>query len=140
MGRSPSSIVVERGAVWVGNRHNGTVSRIDPEKNVVVDTIEIASSPAGLAVAGGSLWVTSQAGSAPASEAASGGVARFSAAQDVDTDPAQYADAQISYATCAKLLNYPDAAAPAGTRLVPEVAASLPRVSRDERTYTFTDP
>ena len=138
VGRSPSSIAVERGAVWVGNRHGGTVSQIDPEKNEVVDTIEIASSPAGLAVAAGSLWVTSQTGFGPASEAASGGVARFSAMQDVDTDPAQYPESQISYATCAKLLNYPDAAAPAGTRLVPEVAASLPRVSPDGRTYTFT--
>jgi len=45
---------------------------------------------------------------------------------------------QIEYATCAKLLNYPDKAGAAGTRLVPEVAETLPRVSRDDRTYTFT--
>ena len=138
VGRSPSSIAVEAGSVWVGNRHDGTVSRIDPEKNEVVDTIEIASSPAGLAVAAGSLWLTSQAGVGSALEAASGGVARFSAAEDFETDPARYPDPQINYATCAKLLNYPDAPAPAGTRLVPEVAASLPRVSSDGRTYTFT--
>ena len=138
VGRSPSSIAVEDGSVWVGNRHDGTVSRIDPEKNEVVDTIEIASSPAGLAVAAGSLWVTSQAGVGSALQAASGGVARFSAAEDFETDPARYPDRQINYATCAKLLNYPDAPAPAGTRLVPEVAASLPRVSSDGRTYTFT--
>ena len=43
----------------------------------------------------------------------------------------------ISYATGAKLLNYPDDAGPAGLRLVPEVAASLPRRSADGRTYTF---
>ena len=36
-----------------------------------------------------------------------------------------------------KLLNYPDAPAPAGTRLVPEAAASLPTLSKDGRTYTF---
>jgi peptide/nickel transport system substrate-binding protein len=45
---------------------------------------------------------------------------------------------QIEYATCAKLLNYPDAPAPAGARLVPEVAAGMPTVSPDGRTYTFT--
>ena len=138
VGRSPSSIAVEAGAVWVGNRHGGTVSRIDPEKNEVVDTIPIASSPAGLVVAAGSLWLTSQEGADSAPEAASGDVARLSIAEDVETDPAQYPEPQIAYATCAKLLNYPDEAAPAGTRLVPEVAASLPRVSRDGRTYTFT--
>ena len=40
-------------------------------------------------------------------------------------------------ATCAKLMNFPDKSAPAGTRLIPEVAAGYPRVSRDARTFTF---
>jgi len=40
--------------------------------------------------------------------------------------------------TCAKLVNYPDRPAPVGSTLVPEVAASLPRVSADGRTYAFT--
>lgn len=44
----------------------------------------------------------------------------------------------MEYATCAKLLNYPDKPAPAGSRLVPEVAAGFPRVSRNGKTYTFT--
>ncbi len=44
---------------------------------------------------------------------------------------------QIEYATCAKLMNHPDQAAPAGSRVVPEVAAGLPTVSPDGKTYTF---
>jgi ABC-type transport system substrate-binding protein len=44
---------------------------------------------------------------------------------------------QLLYATCATLLNYPDAAGPKGTRLTPEVAAALPAVSNGGRTYTF---
>ena len=54
-------------------------------------------------------------------------------------DPAQQRprDEQLLYATCAKLLNYPDSAGPAGARLRPEVAAAMPTVSRDGRTYTF---
>ena len=44
---------------------------------------------------------------------------------------------QLEYATCAKLLDYPAVAGYRGTRLVPEVAASLPAVSPDRRTYTF---
>jgi ABC-type oligopeptide transport system substrate-binding subunit len=43
----------------------------------------------------------------------------------------------IEYATCLKLLNYPDRPGPAGVRLVPEAAAAMPAVSRDGRTYTF---
>jgi peptide/nickel transport system substrate-binding protein len=44
---------------------------------------------------------------------------------------------ELEYATCAKLVNYPAAGGYRGTRLVPEVASSLPRISRDRRTYTF---
>jgi peptide/nickel transport system substrate-binding protein len=43
----------------------------------------------------------------------------------------------IEYATCAKLLNYPDRGAPEGARLAPEVAKAMPTVSPDARTYTF---
>src|SRR6185437_13031714 len=44
----------------------------------------------------------------------------------------------LLYATCAKLLNYPDRAGPAGNQLTPEVASALPAVARDGKTYTFT--
>jgi peptide/nickel transport system substrate-binding protein len=43
----------------------------------------------------------------------------------------------IEYATCLKLLNYPDRAGAAGTRLVPDGAAAMPTVSKDGLTYTF---
>jgi DNA-binding SARP family transcriptional activator/ABC-type transport system substrate-binding protein len=41
------------------------------------------------------------------------------------------------YATCARLLNYPDQEGDAGRTLVPEVAKALPEVSDSGRTYTF---
>lgn len=44
---------------------------------------------------------------------------------------------QLEYSTCAKLLDYPPAAGYRGTRLVPEVAESLPAISPDRLTYTF---
>ena len=44
---------------------------------------------------------------------------------------------QVEHATCAPLLGYPDAAPPAGQRLVPEVAEATPSLSGDRRTYTF---
>jgi peptide/nickel transport system substrate-binding protein len=62
--------------------------------------------------------------------------------QDFATlDPAlaQSAEAwELEYATCAKLLNYPPRGGYRGTRLIPEVAGSLPKVSGDRLTYTFT--
>ncbi len=60
---------------------------------------------------------------------------------DVDaTDPAlAYGTTswQLEYATCAKLVNYPDAPYPEGSRLRPEIAAAMPTISPDRRTYTF---
>jgi YVTN family beta-propeller protein len=138
VGDGPSAIAVGANAVWVANSRDGTVSRIDPARNVVVKKIHVGNSPAGIAVAAGSVWVTSQAAPKLARVAARGGVARFDIAEDPVTDPAQYPDRQISYATCVRLLNYPDKPAPEGTRLIPEAARSLPTPSPDGRTYTFT--
>ena len=44
---------------------------------------------------------------------------------------------QLEYATCAKLVNYPDVGGGAGTVVQPEVARALPTVSDDGLTYTF---
>jgi ABC-type transport system substrate-binding protein len=67
-----------------------------------------------------------------------GGVFRVAGAPDA-IDPAITLDAgDALQATCAKLMNYPDRSVPAGTRVVPEVAARYPAVSRNGRTYTFT--
>jgi ABC-type oligopeptide transport system substrate-binding subunit len=65
---------------------------------------------------------------------------------ELDTD-VDYTDPQLSYyvpsweleyATACKLFNYPDKEAPAGGQVVPEVAAGLPVVSKNGKTYTFT--
>ena len=45
--------------------------------------------------------------------------------------------AELLYATCAKLVNYPDRPAPRGSVVQPEAASGMPTVSRDGRTYTF---
>jgi ABC-type transport system substrate-binding protein len=81
-------------------------------------------------------------GEAPASGKVQGGTAHFNLNTDTDfVDPAlayYQISWQFEYATCAKLLNYPDRAGAAGSQIVPEVAASLPTVSPDGKTYTFT--
>ena len=65
-----------------------------------------------------------------AGEARKGGTLRMSAPGDVDSvDPAlAYLPRRgcSSYATCAKLFNYPDAAGAAGTRVVQEVVDRTP--------------
>ncbi len=79
--------------------------------------------------------------SASSGETQKGGTFRYSLDTDIDyVDPAlaYYTISwQIEYATTSMLMNYPDAAAPRGSRLVPEVASGFPKISKDGRTYTF---
>ena len=58
VGDEPTAIAFGAGAVWVANG-DGTVSRIDPETNDVVD-IEVGNRLSGIAVAGETVWVTVQ--------------------------------------------------------------------------------
>jgi len=143
--KRPGGIVAGAGMVWVTGSGDGTVSKIDPRTNEVVETREVGNSPVGVEASNGKLWVTVQ-NSVPVGprEHAStrGGVARVNIESAFDsTDPAlayYWTSWQIEYATCAKLLNYPDRPAPAGSQLVPEVAESLPAVSEHGRRYSFT--
>ncbi|MGZ6563240.1 MAG: BTAD domain-containing putative transcriptional regulator [Solirubrobacteraceae bacterium] len=144
VGHSPGAIAIGGGAVWVANRADGTISRIDPRSNKPAGTIDVGQSPVGLAFARGSLWVSVQPKPPTLSTilAKNGGVAQIDQSPFA-IDPATqsawgYGNFQLEYATCAKLLNYPDKPAPAGWRLQPEIAKSMPTISRDGRTYTFT--
>jgi peptide/nickel transport system substrate-binding protein len=47
---------------------------------------------------------------------------------------------QWEFSTCVKLLNYPDHGGQAGSQIIPEAAATLPKTSKDGRTVTFTVP
>lgn len=78
----------------------------------------------------------------PAPAAPQGGTLRvdISKSDVTSLDPAldyEYLGWGVLWATCAKLVSYPDKPAPLGAQLIPEVAAGLPRVSANGRTYTF---
>jgi YVTN family beta-propeller protein len=63
VGRMPLETLTAFGSVWVPNHHSGSVSRIDPETNAVVATIEIpASDPYALAADEEMVWSTSPNG------------------------------------------------------------------------------
>jgi virginiamycin B lyase len=59
VGRAPSSLAVGSGAVWVSNRGDGTVTRVDPD-TYETESIRVGNSPAGLAAVGNEVWVTVQ--------------------------------------------------------------------------------
>ena len=111
----------------------------------VTKTIEVGGSPQGIVVADGRVWVTRRSGrrSAAARRARQGGTARVDVHGDVDSmDPAlAYTDWLVAASRTRPARSsstIPDKPAPAGSQLVPEVAASLPTRSADGKTYTFT--
>jgi ABC-type transport system substrate-binding protein len=89
--------------------------------------------------AGGTTGATEGTGTPAAQQ---GGTLRINLQDDTDyTDPAlayYQVSWQFEYMTGVTLLNYADAPAPEGARLIPEGAEDLPVVSDDGKTYTFT--
>src|SRR5215210_749124 len=79
---------------------------------------------------------------APSFKAAQGGTLNVDLSTDVDyTDPAlDYLSTgwEIEYATCLKLMNYPDVNGPKGSQLTPEAATGFPKISNGGKTYDFT--
>jgi DNA-binding SARP family transcriptional activator/ABC-type transport system substrate-binding protein len=147
-GAGASDLTYADNALWVSNRGAGTVARVDP----VTDEVRrypVGHAPAGIGERAGLLAVGVAKSAADVTAGLHGRIATIAFGSDSlgSTDPALTAvlsddpepySLQLHYATCAKLLNYPDAPAPTGSRLVPEVAAAAPVVSDRGRTYTFT--
>jgi YVTN family beta-propeller protein len=143
VGNNPTDVVFGFDSVWVANSGDGTVTRVDPTTNKVTATITFSGSPRAITFADGRVWVTVGAPAVSLAASPQGGVLRIDSPIDVDSmDPAlaYYTDLSIQMlgATCAKLLNYPDEPGQAGSQLTAEVAVSLPSVSADRKTYTFT--
>jgi YVTN family beta-propeller protein len=138
VGRAPSALAEGDGDIWVANAGDGTLTRINERTNEPTAHVRVGGSPQGLAVVAGKVWVSIQ--SQPAAQPAGGTLVVSVPSFNVHFDPAvedTYDSAPIEYAICSTLLNFPDASGPAGMRLVPDAARSMPTVSKDGRTYTF---
>ena len=57
VGNGPDAIAVGEGAVWVADRRDGAVVRIDPATNSVTTMIQVGRGPTGIATGLGSVWV-----------------------------------------------------------------------------------
>ena len=141
VGDGPAALLATPGALWVANTRGGTLMRLDPRSGNVNRTIRLGGTPDALASAAGRVWVAVAA--ATPRPTTSGGVARLTVQDDfVSLDPALAATSTtalaVSYTTCANLVTYPDRPAPAGSRIVPEVAEAIPTPTDGGRTYTFT--
>jgi DNA-binding SARP family transcriptional activator/ABC-type transport system substrate-binding protein len=132
------------GVLWVANQDVGTVTGID---GVTGATRTFSfDHPVGDVTAGdGRVMVAVEPGLTYEDRigALQGDVAKLLVApyQLADNDPAlnrTWLAFQVEYSACADLLSHPDVAGAKGARLEPEVAASMPALSADRRTYTFT--
>ena len=59
VGRGPSAIAIGAGRVWIADRLDDQVKRIDPATNSIDGVVPVAGAPSGLAFSGTTLWVTS---------------------------------------------------------------------------------
>src|SRR6185295_19084091 len=79
------------------------------------------------------------AASAKSQHSSAGGTLNVDLTTDIDyTDPAlSYLSTgwELEFATCLKLMNYPDANGPRASQLVTEAAAGFPKVSNSGKTY-----
>ena len=58
----PGAVAASADAVWVTNPDVGTVTRIDPDEQAIVDTIQVGENPTGIAVGEGAVWVVESGG------------------------------------------------------------------------------
>jgi len=135
-GPDPERLSWSAGSLWAMSGQARTITRVGTTRRFVLDARPVAAP-----LRGGVLWAATAPAPPPLGPAPPGGEIRVPlATDDVVTDYAVAAaplNAQIAYATCARLLSYPDTAGAAGTVLTPEAARSLPSLSADGRTWTF---
>ena len=60
VGTNPDPVVVTSSGVWVGNRGDGTLMRVNPADFTVEQTLELPGGPTGMAVDDDRLWVITE--------------------------------------------------------------------------------
>lgn len=142
-GAGANDLSFSDGILWVSNQDVGTVVGIDPQTGDQT-TYRFGHPTGALAAGSGALLVVLAPGKSfeDRIDQLTGDVVKlFVDGQFHPADPAVATSRgayQVEYATCANLLNHPDSPAPDGWELRPEVAAAMPEITPDGKTYTFT--
>jgi peptide/nickel transport system substrate-binding protein len=139
-GEDPTSLSAGADDLWIANSRGRALTRIDMRSGVR-SSLPLTGTPELVRQHAGFLWTSAERPPPALPRADEGPEIRVALHdEDVAVDPApgvNPASSQLLYATCAKLVNYPDAAGAAGERLHPEAASAMPAISADGRTYTF---
>jgi predicted Ser/Thr protein kinase len=138
-GADPESVSFGDGHLWIANTASKTMSLLD-DVSGARRRLTSGARPTIAAFHRGLVWTAAAAAPTPLPPI-KGEELRVSTPTDtaVDPDPmgGKWSVHQFMYAICSSLLYYPDSAGAAGTRLQPEIAAAMPAVSADGRTFTF---
>ena len=137
VGSSPTALVAVGASVWVADGRPGTVARIDPKRDRITTTVRVGGTPTSLTASAGKLWV----GVAATESGHRGGTLVLATTQRfASVDPAFYDVANspqfigLAYDT---LLTFQHSGGGEGTRLVPDLALSIPVPTEGGTTYAF---
>src|SRR5579862_7666111 len=133
VGDGPNGLSIAGGSVWVSNELGGTLSKIDAARNSVVHTVGTGNTPEGIANFDGTLFVAVHASGAghrggTLTVLAGGGLFGLDPALNVSYENSLTNDG---------LVGFREVGGSAGTRLVPDLAVSLPAPTEGGRSYTF---
>jgi len=135
VGEGPDGVAAGSDAVWVSVEFSQSIVRIDPAENRVVERIPVGSRPKGLALWGDQVWFAVQ----PSGSGHRGG-RLFVAFPPVGIDPGFAVDLEGFAARSTiydGLLAVARQGGSEGTRIVPNLAVSLPLVTAAGTRYTF---
>jgi ABC-type transport system substrate-binding protein len=135
---TPGGLAFADDGLWVSDESGGKIVRIDPKQGRVAASVETGNRPGAIAFAAGRLWV---AGS-PAAAGHRGGTLRVvSAGGTFDSlDPGLGYDGEawnVLNMLYDGLTGFQRVGNPDGTKVVPDLATSLPATTDDGRTYVF---
>ena len=137
VGGTPSGLAVAGGRVWVANDVEGTISWIDTGAKEATP-VRVGGRPTAVAAEGTDVYV----GLRPLGRVHRGGTLKVLAGTDAffAVDPAVAYDPDLwrfLTVTNDSLLTYRRVSGGPGYQLVPDLAAAMPVISQDGRTYTF---
>ncbi len=139
VGGSPSGVAAGAGSVWVSDRRAGTISRVDPSAARVAKTVRTGNQPQELALSGQALYVAVKA-SGVAHRGGTLTVFPIDQSAFSSIDPARaYSDDASSALSMTNdgLVTFQRVGGSDGTRLVPDLATSIPVPTAGGRAYTF---
>jgi peptide/nickel transport system substrate-binding protein len=135
VGAGPTSLAVARDGIWVANELDGTLWRIDPKTNRVERKSRLGQRPEAIAAARSGVLVAI----GPSAGSHRGGTLRL-AASGFDfgsIDPTNFGPPSAIILTNDGLTGFRRVGGVEGTRLVPDLAVSLPAPTDGGTTYTF---